>query len=391
MPSSPPNVFEELSRLCEESGVDQSLDFLEHHFRRDKEYFKLFEVLKMRCRHRMGLPLIYSQEPDDLNETQQRELEDSLLDACREIGTLFFKAGKMHEGWMYLQPVGDKQLSEKLIRSIEPDEENVDAIVNVAITQGAAPVYGFQVMLTHYGTCNGITAYDTNVGRFDKATEKGMACALLHHLYNELVSNVRHSIGETLPDRAEEAATQNLAELMKSHPELTDNGAHHIDTTHLASLMRIARAVDDAADLKMACELAEYGSGLAEDFCYPGSAPFENTYADHLSFYRALLGIEVDEAVLHFQKKVDAAEPSDIGPVVEETFLDFLVRLGRTEEAIEFATEKLMGKHDSLGIAPNVLNVAETQSELSKLMKFYQGDNDLLGYGVCLLKKRVQQ
>ena len=67
------------------------------------------------------------------------------------------------------------------------------------------------------------------------------------------------------------------------------------------------------------------------------------------------------------------------------------MRLGRTEKAIEFATEKLMGKHDSLGIAPNVLNVAETPSELSKLMEFYQGDNDLLGYGVCLLKKRVQQ
>ncbi|MFK7770210.1 MAG: hypothetical protein AB8B55_23570 [Mariniblastus sp.] len=386
MPPTNPSVFDELTRLCNESGIEKSLDFLEHHFRRDKEYFKLFEVLKMRCRHRIGLPIIYSDTPDELDEGQQRELEDALIGACREVGTLFFKAGKLQEGWMYLQPVGDKTLSEKLIRSIPPDEDNTDAIVDVAITQGAAPIYGYQLMLKHYGTCNGITTYDTQAGRFDKATEKGMARELLHHLYEELVANIRYAIGENNPDKADAASKQNLAELMNSHPDLTVNGAHHIDTTHLASLMRIARAVDDPQDLELACQLAKYGTGLAEDFCYPGSPPFENTYQDHLVYFRALVGKDVDEAVAHFEKKITADASEEFGPVVEETFVDFLVRLGKTEQAISFATEKLLGKHDSLGIAPNVLNFASTSSELKKLMEYYQAENDLLGFGVCLLK-----
>ena len=129
----PPNPFEELQRLASESGVDKSFDFLEQRFRHDKDYFKLFEVLKMRCRNRLGLPIVYSQQPDDLSEEQQRQLEDGLLDACREVGTLFFESGQFQEGWMYLQPVGDKALTEKLFRSIEPDEENADALIDICL------------------------------------------------------------------------------------------------------------------------------------------------------------------------------------------------------------------------------------------------------------------
>ena len=57
--------FDELQRISKESGVEKSLDYLEHHFREGKDYFKLFEVMKMQCRHGLGLPLIYSQQPDD--------------------------------------------------------------------------------------------------------------------------------------------------------------------------------------------------------------------------------------------------------------------------------------------------------------------------------------
>jgi len=167
--------FEEFSRVVTESGVEPALDFLEQHFRREQDFFKLFEVLKMRCRYQLGLPLIYSKQPDDLDETQQRQLEDSLLEACREIGILFFKLGKFQEGWMYLQPVGDKELNEKLIRKIEADEESIDALIDMAVSQGAAPVYGYRLLLKNYGTCNGITTFDTQANRFDAETQKKMA------------------------------------------------------------------------------------------------------------------------------------------------------------------------------------------------------------------------
>lgn len=388
MPATP---FEELQQLAAESGVEKTLDFLEHIFRREQEYFKLFEVLKMRCRHRLDLPLTYSQQPDELNEAQQRQLEDGLLDACREIGTLFFKAGQFQEGWMYLQPVGDKSLSEKLVRSIEPNEENMDAMIDIAITQGAAPVYGYSLLLKQFGTCNGITTFDTQAGRFDRDTQKELARELLRHIYDELLENVNHAVNQVSMERgdAEQTPASSLAEVMRAFPELTDGGAHHIDTTHLASVMRISRVVDDPNDLRIASELAQYGSRLAEDFQYPGDPPFEDTYIDHMYFYNALRGEDVDAAIAHFERKLESSDPQQVGPVVEETLVEFLVRLGKNDEALAVATTRLLGKYESMGIAPTAFEIAKTPQSLQRLKEFYQSEGDLLGFAVSVLNQTV--
>jgi len=388
--------FEEFSRVVTESGVEASLDFLEQHFRREQDFFKLFEVLKMRCRYQLGLPLIYSKQPDDLNETQQRQLEDSLLEACREIGILFFKLGKFQEGWMYLQPVGDKELNEKLIRKIEADEESIDALIDMAVSQGAAPVYGYRLLLKNYGTCNGITTFDTQANRFDAETQKKMAEELLDHIYLELIENIKYAVenaeaGSAVENSENVSVSQQgtdcrLADWLQIYPDLTAGGAHHIDTTHLASVMRIARPVDNRESLLKVSELAEYGSRLHEDFRYPGNAPFEDTYHDHQLFYNALLGKDVDTAIEHFLAKTVASEADQLGPVVEETYVEFLSRLGKTTEAVEFLTEQLLGKFESLGIAPPPFELADTPESLEKLRDFYRSSDDLLGYAVCCLK-----
>ena len=139
--------FEQLQQITDDKGVDAGLDFLEQHVRRSKDYAQLFEVLKMRVRHRMGLPVLYSRTRDNLSESDQRSLENGLLAACREVGTLFFRQGDLVRGWHYLQPVGDRDLNEKLIRGVKIDEHNSDDLIEIAVSQGAAPGYGFRVLL----------------------------------------------------------------------------------------------------------------------------------------------------------------------------------------------------------------------------------------------------
>jgi hypothetical protein len=150
--------------------------------------------------------------------------------------------------------------------------------------------------------------------------------------------------------------------------------------------MRIARPVDNRESLLKVSELAEYGSRLHEDFRYPGNAPFEDTYHDHQLFYNALLGKDVDTAIEHFLAKTVASEADQLGPVVEETYVEFLSRLGKTTEAVEFLTEQLLGKFESLGIAPPPFELADTPESLEKLRDFYRSSDDLLGYAVCCLK-----
>ena len=387
-----PTPFDELQRISEESGVEKSLDFLEHHFRKDKDFFKLFEVLKMRCRHQLGLPLIYSQQPDDLTPPQQRELEDRLLAACREVGTLFFESGMIEEGWMYLQPVGDKQLNEKLVRSIETNQDNIDTLIEVAVSQGAAPGYGFQLLLKHYGTCNGITTFDTQAARFDVGVQRQMASAIVQQIHAELLENVLKSVEELgESERASQLdSNSSLSQILQSFPELTVDGAHHIDTTHLSSAMRIARLLEDPSEILMAKELANYGSKLAEDFQYPGAAPFEDTYLDHGLFFAALLGEQVDEAVEHFKSKADTVDAYQFGPVADETLVDLLFRLGRTDEALQVATQRLMGNENTMGIAPSVFEIAKNPDQLQKLRDAYRSQDDLLGFAVAVLKKPSQ-
>ncbi|MEM9943424.1 MAG: hypothetical protein AAF939_17815 [Planctomycetota bacterium] len=385
MPTTP---FEEIIRLSAESGVEKSLDYLDHFFRRNKDFYKLFEVLKMKCRHRLGLALMYSSQPDDLSDDQQKELEDGLLDACREVGTLLIRSGNLQDGWMYLQPLADRNLTEKLIESVPVDENNIDDLIEISVSQGAAPAYGFGLLLRHYGTCNGITTFDTQVARFDRPIQKAMAEKLLHHLYQELMSNVRYGLEQT-GGKVDEQAT--LGEVLELNPEMLSGGAHHIDTTHLASLMRIARVVSDPKDIRMALDLAEYGQKLIDDFKYEGSPPFENTYEDHLIYYRALLGIEVDAAVSHFEKKAQNVSTEEYGSVAIETLIEFLVRLGKQDKALEVCIDKLLGKLEPMGLAPSPFEIAQTERQRVRLMEFYRSQDDLLGFTASLLQDSSPQ
>ena len=380
--------FDELLRISETAGVEKSLDFLEHHFRKDKDYFKLFEVMKMRCRHKLSLPLIYSQQPDDLTEPQQRELEDGLLSACREVGTLFFKSSMMQEGWMYLQPVGDKQLNEKLIRSIEPNDDNIDTLIEIAVSQGAAPAYGYGLLLDNYGTCNGITTFDSQAARFDADTQRQMASCLVHHIHDELLENIRSWIKES-QQGSDLKPDLTLGEVIEAYPGLTADGAHHIDTTHLSSAMRIARVLEEPSEISIARQLASYGSKLAEDFQYPSAAPFEDTYLDHGLYFSALLGDQVDQAVEHFKSKTQTVDAQQYGPVADETLVDLLVRVGRTDEALSVATEKLMGNESAMGIAPSAFDIATNSDQLQRLRDVYRSQDDLLGFAVAVLKQPV--
>jgi hypothetical protein len=150
--------------------------------------------------------------------------------------------------------------------------------------------------------------------------------------------------------------------------------------------MRIARPVDKRESLRKLSELAEYGSRLHDDFKYPGNAPFEDTYRDHQLFYDALLGENVEVAIAHFLAKTVSTEADQLGPVVEESYVEFLARLGKNTEAIEFLTDRLLGKFESLGIAPPPFELADTPESLQKLRDFYHSSDDLLGYAVCCLK-----
>ncbi len=374
-------TFEKFERLLSANGTDAAIEMLRKQFESDDNYFQLFEVLKLRCRHRLGLPLL----PTSTNDAGEQldQLESGLLEACREVGTLLFRAGKPDEGWVYLQPVGDQELAKRLLMDIPVTQENQDLIIDLGLGQNIAPAYAFEIMLKAYGTCNAITTIDVqmNQGGFSPGDLEAIAEILLKYFYEDLLTSVRKEVAQR-----NEAADTNLAlgELLDQHPWLVTETGHHVDATHLNSIMRIARCVQSREQFQMAKDLCRYGQRLADDFKYAGDPPFESTYEDHELFFSGLLNEDVAAAIEHFEKKLADCEAFEKTNVAE-VFVAWLVRMGRNELAFEVALEHIIGK-ETMGIAPSTFEIANTPELKLRLIEHFKSTGDLLGYAICKLQ-----
>ena len=380
-------LYEQIATRLKTDGVLATLDLLETHFRREKDFFRLFEVLKLRCRHKLGLPVMPGRSAECLDAKQQKKLDEGLIDACQTVGTLLFRDGNLQHGWAYLQPVGNRKLNESLVREIKVDDQNVDLLIDISLNQGAAPSYGYALTLSQHGTCNAITAFGVHGTRFDRDTQATMAAQLLRHVYDEVVLAIKQDVEKEQQTARPDA---NLRDLLAEHPWLVEQQACHLDATHLSSLMTIARLTTSAANHEIALQLAEYGAGFPEDLQYGSSPPLENTYRDHQFFFSALLGENVDAAVSHFKQKCEAvAQGPDpqIATEANEILIDFLSRVDRVDEAIAHALNCVLDPSMQTGLASDPTEMAQSPTQFESVLAHFQKQDDLLGYAVTLLKR----
>ncbi len=387
--------FSRFNDTLEQSGAGASLDYLQQYFRAREDYHKLFEILKMQARQRLGLPVVFDPENErQLPEDLGRDLEEALMDACRVVGQHLFHAGRPDEGWMYLQPVGDRVLAKTLLHEVPLNEETRPAIVEIALGHGVDPAYGFRLMLEQHGVCNAITTIDvkTGQGELDKKSLEEVCVVLLEHFYQDLTRKVLGDVAEragapNTPPTPDSPVKIALGELLDRHQWIVIETGHHVDATHLSSVVRLSRNVSLPQHLQMARDLARYGIRLPEDFQYAGDVPFESTFADHLIWYRGLIGeteTDTQAAVDFLQAKIANAQQFDL-PVIVETLVAFLAKANRPGESLELALEKLAGKFEPLGIAPGLFEIANSDELRSRLSQFFEGSGDLLGYAVCRL------
>ena len=166
--------FDPLEQELADTGVAGVLDQLVAQLREKKKYHELFEALKMRVRHGLGLPITYSESGDELDEPQRNGLEEGLIDACREVGLLLLQDGSAREGWMYMRPVGDRAAVARELEKIEPTEDAVEELIEVCLHEGVDPARGYGLVLEHHGTCNAITTFESSVARLRNYNYQGI-------------------------------------------------------------------------------------------------------------------------------------------------------------------------------------------------------------------------
>ncbi len=366
------------------AGGDQRqalLDLCEH-LKTQKRYHEVFEAKKMLIRSELGLAPAQADQEDRAEEETELKLERGLLEACREVGELFFADGLIREGWMYLRPVGDRNIARAAVAKVEPNDDNVDALLEVLVHEAVDVRRGYSLALERLGTCNSITLFESALAARPRSDQQDAAELLVKHVHAELLENVRRDI-----ERREGALPkeETLEELLSPRSELLAEGAYHLDTSHLASTVRFARVLDDKKTLELVLDIAKYGRRLHRQYQYPGEEPFLDLYPASIAFFEALLDRNVDSGIRYFQQKADSVSQQEYGTVAVEVLIDLLSRCGRHADALEAFRKRLPADARTVGIAPTLLQLSQRMGDYTAMKQISKDRSDVLGFAAALL------
>ena len=374
----PEDDFDRAEQALQAGGAEAALQFLSEKFRNEKNYAALFETRLMRKRRELGLPLLQMGSLDDIQEDKRPGYEKEFIEAARETGNLFLGDGDIPRGYSYLRAIGDLQPVYNAIDRLTMDDVN-DAVLEIALHERVHPRKGFELVMASHGICRAITVFGQYPG-----TQGREDCLhlLITKLHTDLMASLRRTIQE-----AESAAPegQSIPELIAGRDWLFEGMSYYVDTSHLVSILGFSLELTDPAMLRMAIELCEYGRKLSPMFHYRGDPPFEDIYADHAVFLKALSGEDVEAGIAHFVKKVEDSDPEEIGTGPAQILIVLLGRLKRYKQAVEISVMYLAGADQTQLACPSVLQLCYLAEDPGKMMEIAKRKQDLLGFTAGLL------
>jgi hypothetical protein len=200
---------------------------------------------------------------------------------------------------------------------------------------------------------------------------------MVEHIHAELLENVKTDIARQQGSPAQE---NTLAELVAERDWLFAEDNYHLDTTHLASIVRFALGIEDPAVLRLALDLTEYGRRLAPSYQFPGEEPFRDQYPAAALFFRAQLGEGVDEALAFFREKAETLPFGEVGSMPAEVYIGLLARLGRYREAMDATARLLAPGVRASGFAPSLVELARAGNVFDRLMEISRERGDPVGF-----------
>jgi hypothetical protein len=117
-----------------------------------------------------------------------------------------------------------------------------------------------------------------------------------------------------------------------------------------------------------------------------GEAPFENLYEDFGIYLRALLGEDADGAIRHFRGKLEAYSPDEVGSYPAQMVVKFLVRLGRTGEAVEIFERFLTDADPQYLSCPDLLQLHQLGRKYAELQNMARQRGDLLSFTAAMVQ-----
>lgn len=380
-----PSIYDSLSRKVQMDGPAAAIDELIDALRDAKEYHRMFEAMTLRARFDLGLPLIQTSSTQELPKDTRTRYEDGIIEACRIVGGLFLDVGDVGNAYRYLNMIGEVEPVRDAIERMPLEGETVDeSWIEVAMHHGVHPRKGLELILKRYGICQAITACQGILAQPGK-TESREECVrlLIRALHEELVIRL---VDEIARREGTEPVARTIPMLLKGREWLFENDNYHIDTSHLNSVVRLARLLGKCDETFLAIQLCEYGKNLSERYSYPDPSPFEKVYEDSQTYLKVLAGIDVERGLAHFRAKAESANPAETGSYPLEMFVNLLVHTGRLHEAIDYAS-KGIGMEDYGSASPSINELCQRAKDFDALARWARERGDVVSFAAGIIQK----
>jgi hypothetical protein len=358
-PTLAPGLFDRLQEEFQTRGPLAAIDSLCDSLRELGDYQALFYALLMRKRVELGVAPFPTGNATEIPSEHHEAYENAIRDAGRYVGKLYLEKGDFARAWFFFRMLDEPAPVVEAIEQFQFDpDQDCQALIEVALYQGVHPKRGFELALERYGICSAITIFSSQDWSKNPEAKEHSIAKLVASLYEQLRERLRTDIegrGETAPEDA------SVVELLRGREYLTADGAYHIDTSHLSSVVQFALELTSGPALGMARQLCAYGERLSTHFQHEADPPFEKTYSDYRVLMEIFDGHEVEAGLKHFRDKIDPAYAEGM-TFPAEVYVNILVRLNRPREALAVA-KKYLADVNRQTICPSVYELCQKQQD----------------------------
>lgn len=371
-PTLTPETYERLRTTLASKGPAVAIEQLCADLRELGDLNALFYALLMKKRVELGVSPFPTGSSSELPADSHADYEQSIREAGRLVGGELLKKNDLRKAWFYFNMLGETEPVKEYLDRFQPtDVDDVQPLIEVGLYQGVHPAKGFDLVVGRYGICNAITTYSgQDFSRFPDAKQHCIR-ALVRTLYEQLLERLKSDLegrGRTVPIGA------TVGNIVKNHSDLMDEGAYHIDTSHLSSVAQFSLELEACPERKLARELCAYGERLSESFQYASDPPFEKSYADYKVLLDIMDGENVEAGVKHFRDKIEpAAAEGTTFPA--EVYVNLMLKLDRKGEALEVAKKHLSGETRQLS-CPGVYELCQQAGDYAGLAEMAKTRGD---------------
>lgn len=384
VPTLTPERFDRLREEFNTRGPLAAIDSLCDSLRELGDYQALFYALLMRKRVELGVSPFPTGNAAEIPSEHHAAYEDAIRQAGRLVGKLYLEKGDFARAWFFFRMLDEPGPVVEAIEQFQFDpDQDCQALIDVALYQGVHPKRGFELALERYGICSAITIFSSQDWSKNPEAKQYAIGKLVASLYEQLRERLRNDIegrGETVPEEA------SVVELLRGREYLTDDGAYHIDTSHLSSVVQFALELMSGPALGMARQLCAYGERLGSHFQHDADPPFEKTYADYRVLMEILDGYEVEAGLKHFRDKIDPAYAEGM-TFPAEVYVNILMRLDRPGEALAVA-KKYLAEVNRQTVCPSVYELCQKQGDYAAWSEAAKARADGVNFLASLIAMR---